>query len=81
MLDPHSAVGVCAGQGVKAGEATVALATAHPAKFAPAVERACSAKVILPPRLSAVMEKDEHFTPCPNEAQAIKDYLLQHSEG
>jgi len=66
LLDPHSAIGVaaamaCAGDG---DAPTVALATAHPAKFGDAVTAAVgdSAAPQLPPRLRDLMQREERVT-------------------
>ncbi|MSR20535.1 MAG: threonine synthase [Gemmatimonadetes bacterium] len=63
MLDPHSAVGVCAHRRFPdAGRGpSVVLATAHPAKFPDVVEKAIGRSVPLPPGIAGVMEKEEHM--------------------
>jgi threonine synthase len=53
MLDPHTAVGVKAALELFPNDvARVCLATAHPAKFGEAVEKAISAPVTLPETVS-----------------------------
>lgn len=55
LLDPHTAVGVKAAlECVKEGETPVCLATAHPAKFGEAVERATGITPPFPPALSGI---------------------------
>lgn len=73
LLDPHSAIGVAAAVAhAEAGAPTVALATAHPAKFGEAVAAAVGAPPPLPPRLQAVMRKRERARRVTNEAGAVK---------
>jgi threonine synthase len=80
IIDPHSAVGVhAARQALIAAPATpvVALATAHPAKFPDAVERATGVRPPLPERLSDLMERKEVIVVLPNDRRAVADYLRQ----
>jgi threonine synthase len=50
----------------------VAMATAHPAKFPDAMERATGIRPPLPPRLAGLYDKDEHFTRLPADLAAIE---------
>jgi threonine synthase len=80
IIDPHSAVGVhAARQALIAAPATpiVALATAHPAKFPDAVERATGVRPPLPERLSDLMGRKEVIVVLPNDRRAVADYLRQ----
>jgi threonine synthase len=55
LLDPHTAVGVRAAQELLAGDITpVCLATAHPAKFGEAVEKATGIAPPFPPALAGI---------------------------
>jgi len=55
LLDPHTAVGVCAAQELlPADTARVCLATAHPAKFGEAVERATGAPAPVPSEIASL---------------------------
>ena len=79
-LDPHSAVGVhAARKALVASPATpvVALATAHPAKFPDAVERATGVRPPLPDQLSDLMERREAIIVLPNDHRAVAEYLRQ----
>ncbi|MBB4304228.1 threonine synthase [Rhodobium orientis] len=77
LLDPHSAVGVSVAERLGPDDGiTVTLATAHPAKFPDAVEAACGERPALPERLSDLMERQERFTPLPNDLDTIKDFVL-----
>ena len=80
IIDPHSAVGVhAARKALVASPATpvIALATAHPAKFPDAVERATGVRPPLPERLSDLMERKEAIVVLPNDRRAVADYLRQ----
>ena len=61
LIDPHTAVAVAAARArARRDTATapmVALATAHPAKFPDAVERATGVRPPLPPALAEIMDK------------------------
>jgi threonine synthase len=80
IIDPHSAVGVHAARkalGAAPATPVVALATAHPAKFPDAVERATGVRPPLPERLSDLMERKEAIVVLPNDRRAVADYLRQ----
>ena len=80
IIDPHSAVGVqAARKALAAAPATpvIALATAHPAKFPDAVERATGVRPPLPERLSDLMERKEAIVVLPSERRAVADYMRQ----
>ena len=51
---------------------TVAMATAHPAKFPEAMERATGLHPTLPDRLADLFEREEHFTVLPNDLTAVE---------
>ena len=77
LLDTHTAVGFAAAQRAKSGNgAMVTLATAHPAKFPDAVEKASGLRPHLPQRLSHLLNAKEHFTILPNSATAVRDFVL-----
>ncbi|MEQ1789380.1 MAG: threonine synthase [Rickettsiales bacterium] len=77
LLDPHTAVGLCAGN--KARKDTqiplVVLATAHPAKFPDAVESASSIHPALPSYLADLFSRKEEFTRLSNDANAVKQLI------
>jgi threonine synthase len=80
IVDPHSAVGVHAARTALAAATAapvVALATAHPAKFPDAVERATGVRPPLPGRLSDLLERKEAIVVLPNDRRAVADYLRQ----
>jgi len=76
LLDPHSAIGVAAAREHRiAGVPTVALATAHPAKFPDAVQRACGIRPELPKRLADLLQREERATPLPNDLAAVQAFV------
>ncbi len=77
LLDPHTVIGVGAGRAKARYPATpvVALATAHPAKFPEAVERATGIRPSLPPRLADLMAREESYAVLPNELEAVKAHI------
>ena len=54
------------------GVPTVAMATAHPAKFPDAIERATGIRPALPPRLADLFDRPERFTVLPNDLAAVE---------
>jgi threonine synthase len=74
IADPHSAIGVAAGRALPAapGVPTIALATAHPAKFPEAVARATGQPPVLPPRLAGLSEREERYVVLPNDLAAVQ---------
>ena len=77
LIDPHSAIGVAAGRDCRkfAGVPMVCLATAHPAKFPDAVEKATNVHPELPPSLSDLYEREERYQILPNDADAVKGFV------
>jgi threonine synthase len=74
LLDPHTAVGLTAGR-TRTGALNaplVALATAHPAKFPAAVERATGVVPALPPALADLLERPERSERVSADADAVK---------
>ena len=84
LIDPHTAVAVSAARAQKdvgpRGEAPmVALATAHPAKFADAVERATGIRPPLPPVFAEIMEKPEQITVLPNDITTVARFIRERA--
>jgi threonine synthase len=83
LIDPHTAVAVAAGRAALAGDDSatpmVALATAHPAKFADAVERATGQRPAVPPALAELMEKPERMTILPNDIAAVSRFIRERA--
>ena len=53
----------------------VALATAHPAKFPDAVERATGRRPALPDRLASLFERPERVEVLPNDLKAVQGFI------
>lgn len=76
LIDPHTAVGVAvARQLIEEGTPMVTLATAHPAKFPDAVERATGVRPQLPEHLADLMSRPERTTVLPNDLLTIESYV------
>jgi threonine synthase len=80
VLDPHSAVGVLAARACRPDPAVpvVALATAHPAKFPDAVEKATGVRPVLPDRLSDLLDRSERMTNLPNDLSEVETFVEEH---
>ena len=74
LLDPHTAVGLAAGRARTAAREAplVALATAHPAKFPEAVERATGIAPALPPALADLHDRPERSERVPADTAAVR---------
>ena len=74
VVDPHTAVGLVVGEAQRRSPdlPLVCLATAHPAKFADAVEAATGATVALPPGLAALSGMAERYEVVPNDLDAVR---------
>jgi threonine synthase len=81
-LDPHTAVGM---KGAKAlaekddSGAVVLLATAHPAKFPNAVEKAIGERPALPDHLADLFDRKEIMQEQPNDIKTVMDYVVSHT--
>ncbi len=80
LADPHTAIGIAAGAEAAArSEAPmISLATAHPAKFPDAVEKASGVRPALPVWATDLTEKPERFEPLPADERAVADHILKH---
>ena len=77
VIDPHTAVGVAVAERLRGDRGTpmVTLATAHPAKFPDAVERAVGVRPSLPERLADLYEREERCVTLPNDLPAVMDHI------
>lgn len=76
LVDPHSAVGIAAARARRtAAVPMVALATAHPAKFPDAVEKATGVRPALPGHLADLFERDERCTTLPAALAEVQDLI------
>ncbi|MDE1907103.1 MAG: threonine synthase, partial [Rhodospirillales bacterium] len=73
LADPHSVIGLAAGRDCgPVGMPVIAAATAHPAKFPDAIEKAVGVRPPLPPHLSDLYDREEIFTRAPADLAAIE---------
>jgi threonine synthase len=81
ILDPHTAVGLAGGRAAEHDPhvPSIVLATAHPAKFPDAVEKAIGQRPALPPRLADLMTKEERMTVLPNDLAPLKEFVRAHA--
>lgn len=77
LIDPHTACGLFAARnaGIDAAIPIVTLATAHPAKFPEAVERATGQRPSLPARVGDLFDREERFATLAGEYSAVADYV------
>lgn len=74
LLDPHSAVGVAAGE-VSGFPKYISLATAHPAKFGEAVVKATGKEPPIPGALQGIMEKESKCEVVSNHSREVKKLI------
>jgi len=83
LIDPHTAIGVLAGQNIARpdGSVLVTMATAHPAKFPRAVEEATGLHPDLPPRLADLFERPERADVLPAQTNAVRAFISEQLAG
>ncbi len=80
VLDPHTAVGVKAAMlHQKAGIPMVCLATAHPAKFGEAVEKAIGRPPTFPESLAGILDRESRCELMEADSQKIRDFISKHA--
>lgn len=72
LLCPHSAVGVGVAEAHLGETPMITLATAHPAKFPDAVEKATGIRPPLPNRMADLYQRPERLTRVPNDLGALE---------
>jgi threonine synthase len=76
VIDPHSAIGLAAARRAELGDVpVVTLATAHPAKFPDAVERATGVRPPLPARVGDLFDREERYATLPATFEAVTGYI------
>jgi len=75
LIDPHTATGVAAARTVGAGAPIITLATAHPAKFPDAVERATGQRPALPEHLADLYERPERIVELPADLAVVQSHI------
>ncbi len=86
LADPHSAIGIAAAReamlaaSVDRAVPMIAAATAHPAKFAPAVAHASGVSPALPARLADLYQRPERCTVAENSLPAVEALVAAVAE-
>jgi threonine synthase len=82
LADPHTAVGLAAAAKNKGRPATpmIVLATAHPAKFADAIEAAVGRQAEIPARLQAALAGRERYETIEATPQAVQSAVAARSQ-
>ncbi|WP_373487194.1 threonine synthase [Blastomonas sp.] len=85
LIDPHTAIGLSAAHrlrkdgGLAPDIPCVTLATAHPAKFRDAVERATGQRPRLPTRMGDLFERQERFDRLANDYESVRSYIADRA--
>jgi threonine synthase len=82
VLDPHTAIGLHAARAatdLPAAVPVVTLATAHPAKFRDAVERATGVRPSLPTRMGDLFEREEAYTRLPGDYDTVAAWIAERA--
>ncbi len=81
IIDPHTAIGLAAARaaGLPANVPVVTLATAHPAKFSDAVERATGVRPALPARVGNLFDRAERYDTLPATKEAVAAYVAERA--
>jgi threonine synthase len=76
LIDPHTAIGWEVGRRLQGpGEQLVTIATAAPAKFAEAVEKAVDVTPAMPAELAGLMERGERVTHMAADFAQLRELL------
>ena len=79
VVDPHTGVALAAALTAQADAPVVTLATAHPAKFRDAVERATGTRPMLPHRLGDLFQREERYATLPATFEAVTAYIAERA--
>jgi threonine synthase len=81
LIDPHSAIGLAAARAADLPRdvPVITLATAHPAKFPDAVERATGRRPGLPRRIDGLFERTERYDTLPATLAAVEAYVSERA--
>jgi threonine synthase len=80
LLDPHTAVGYRAARKLcDPDRPVICLATAHPAKFGEAVQKATGRQVQLPPALAGLADKESRCEVMDPDVGQVKEYIRKHA--
>ncbi|GLS26733.1 threonine synthase [Marinibactrum halimedae] len=80
LLDPHTAIGLEAGRRARHDHNTpmVCLATAHPAKFPEAIQKAGLSDAPLPHHMADLFEREERYQVLSNDMDAVQKFIGSH---
>lgn len=83
LLDPHTAIGVKAARATRRSpvDPMITLGTAHPVKFADAVEKAGLESPALPHHLTDLLSREERYKVMPNDLAAVQSFIAQEVFG
>ncbi|HEU0067435.1 MAG TPA: threonine synthase, partial [Sphingomonas sp.] len=79
VIDPHTAIALSAARDVQSDVPMVTLATAHPAKFRDAVERATGVRPALPARVGDLFDREERYATIPGTFDAVTAYIAERA--
>jgi threonine synthase len=81
VIDPHTAIGLCAARQSKIDRdiPIVTLATAHPAKFRDAVERATGQRPTYPTKVAGLFDREERYDVLPATLDAVEDFIAERA--
>ena len=81
IIDPHTAIGLHAARkaDIASDVPVVTLATAHPAKFRDAVERATGTRPALPTRVGDLFAREERYDTVAGDYDSIAAYIAQRA--
>jgi threonine synthase len=79
LIDPHTGVALAAARAAELDVPVVTLATAHPAKFGDAVERATGRRAALPARLGDLHAREERYATLPATFDAVTAHIAERA--
>jgi threonine synthase len=79
IIDPHTAIGLAAARASAGDTPVVTLATAHPAKFPDAVERASGVRPGLPLRAQGLFDREERYSTMAADLGTVEAYIADRA--
>ena len=80
IIDPHTAIGLAVARASAGETPVVTLATAHPAKFPDAVERASGLRPILPQRAQGLFDREERYATMAADLATVEAYIAARAQ-
>jgi threonine synthase len=81
LIDPHTATGTRAARRLRGARPVVTMATANPAKFPDAVERATGVRPALPDHLADLFDRPERTEVVANDLRVVEDLVTHVAAG